>query len=251
MEVVEGQYELRENLEGDFKIIDLEVKIKVSAKVYNIEEKELIIDLYSTDKVIDLQEEEIAIVENIKDIIVRENISRELSIFDIQEIYAVDGYASIIDNQYVEDKVILEGLIDLNIYYLKGETEEISTMKEEIPFKSYLTIEETIENPILNVETNLEELKYSFRENTLKIDGNIKNHISINKESRIDIITEIEETEINIDKKNRPSLIIYMVQKEDKLWDIAKRYNSTMEEIILANDISSPSTLMPGGEKKL
>lgn len=42
-----------------------------------------------------------------------------------------------------------------------------------------------------------------------------------------------------------------MVQKEDKLWDIAKRYNSTMEEIILANDISSPSTLMPGGEKKL
>lgn len=246
MEVVEGQYELRENLEGDFKIIDLEVKIKVSAKVYNIEEKELIIDLYSTDKVIDLQEEEIAIVENIQDIIVRENISRELSIFDIQEIYAVDGYASIIDNQYVEDKVILEGLIDLNIYYLKGETEEISTMKEEIPFKSYLTIEETIENPILNVETNLEELKYSFRENTLKIDGNIKNHISINKESRIDIITEIEETEINIDKKNRPSLIIYMVQKEDKLWDIAKRYNSTMEEIILANDISSPSTLMPG-----
>ena len=37
-----------------------------------------------------------------------------------------------------------------------------------------------------------------------------------------------------------------MVQKEDKLWDIAKRYNTTMEEIILTNDISSPSTLMQG-----
>ena len=246
MELVDGQYELRENLEGNFKIVDLEIKLKLLAKIYNIEEKELIVDLYSIDKVIDLQGEEISIVENIQDVVIRENISREINTFDMEEIYGVDGYASIIDSQYVEDKVILDGIIDLNIYYLQGGVGEISTMKEEIPFKSYLTIEENIENPILNVETNLEELKYSFRENILKIDGNIKNHISINKESKIDIIKEVEETEVSIDKKNRPSLIIYMVQKEDKLWDIAKRYNTTMDEIILANDINSPSTLMPG-----
>jgi hypothetical protein len=246
MEVVDGQYELRENLEGDFKIVDLEIKVKVLAKIYSIEEKEVIVDLYSTNKVINLQGEEIVIMESIQDIVDKENISKELNIRDIKEIYAVDGYASIIDNQYVEDKIIIEGLIDLNIYYLKEDVEEISTMHEEIPFKSYLTIEEAIHNPIINVDTKLEELKYSLRDNVLKIDGNVKNHISINKESRIEIISEIEETEINIDKKNRPSITIYMVQKEDKLWDIAKRYNTTMEEIILTNDISTPSSLMPG-----
>ena len=246
MEVVDGQYELRENLEGDFKIVDLEIKVKVLAKIYSIEEKEVIVDLYSTNKVINLQGEEIVIMESIQDIVDKENISKELNIRDIKEIYAVDGYASIIDNQYVEDKIIIEGLIDLNIYYLKEDVEEISTMHEEIPFKSYLTIEEAIHNPIINVDTKLEELKYSLRDNVLKIDGNVKNHISINKESRIEIISEIEETEINIDKKNRPSITIYMVQKEDKLWDIAKRYNTTMEEIILTNDISAPSSLMPG-----
>jgi len=224
MEVVDGQYELRENLEGDFKIVDLEIKVKVLAKIYSIEEKEVIVDLYSTNKVINLQGEEIVIMESIQDIVDKENISKELNIRDIKEIYAVDGYASIIDNQYVEDKIIIEGLIDLNIYYLKEDVEEISTMHEEIPFKSYLTIEEAIHNPIINVDTKLEELKYSLRDNVLKIDGNVKNHISINKESRIEIISEIEETEINIDKKNRPSITIYMVQKEDKLWDIAKRY---------------------------
>ena len=244
MEVVDGQYELRENLEGDFKIVDLEIKVKVLAKIYSIEEKEVIVDLYSTNKVINLQGEEIVIMESIQDIVDKENISKELNIRDIKEIYAVDGYASIIDNQYVEDKIIIEGLIDLNIYYLKEDVEEISTMHEEIPFKSYLTIEEAIHNPIINVDTKLEELKYSLRDNVLKIDGNVKNHISINKESRIEIISEIEETEI--DKKNRPSITIYMVQKEDKLWDIAKRYNTTMEEIILTNDISTPSSLMPG-----
>ncbi|NMB08171.1 MAG: DUF3794 domain-containing protein [Tissierellia bacterium] len=246
MEVVDGQYELRENLEGDIKIVDLEMKVKILVKVYNIEEKEIIVDAYSTSKKIELEKEEITIIENIDDLINRESISKELNNKDIKEVYAIEGEANIIDSQYVEDKVIIEGLISLNIYYLKEETEEIATMKEEIPFKSYLTIEELSNSPIVNVDISLEEIKYNLKNNTLKIDGSVKNHISVDKETKIDILTEIEETDIIIDKKNRPSIIIYMVQKEDKLWDIAKRYNTTMEEIILTNDISSPSTLMQG-----
>ncbi len=38
-----------------------------------------------------------------------------------------------------------------------------------------------------------------------------------------------------------------MVQRDDILWDIAKRYNTTVDEIIESNNIiSPPSNLMPG-----
>ena len=37
-----------------------------------------------------------------------------------------------------------------------------------------------------------------------------------------------------------------MIQKDDTLWDIAKRYNTTVDEIVLANNVLSPTTLMPG-----
>lgn len=246
MEVVDGQYELRENLEGEIRIIDLEAKVKILGKVYDIEEKEVIIDAYSTSKVMNLKREEIAIIENIKDIVDRENITKELSGTSFKEIYAVEGNSNIIDSQYVEDKIIVEGLLSLIIYYLKEETEEIATLREEIPFKSYVTTEELENNPIINVDTSLEELKYNLKNDILNIEGKVKNHILIDMERKINILAEIEETEVLIDKKNRPSITIYMVQKEDSLWNIAKRYNTTMEEIILANDIISPSTLMPG-----
>lgn len=246
MEVVDGQYELRENLEGAIRIIDLEAKVKILGKVYDIEEKEVIIDAYSTSKVMNLKREEIAIIENIKDIVDRENITKELSGTGFKEIYAVEGNSNIIDSQYVEDKIIVEGLLSLIIYYLKEETEEIATLREEIPFKSYVTTEELENNPIINVDTSLEELKYNLKNDILNIEGKVKNHILIDMERKINILAEIEETEVLIDKKNRPSITIYMVQKEDSLWNIAKRYNTTMEEIILANDIISPSTLMPG-----
>ena len=249
MDVVDGQYELRENLEGDFKIIDLEIKVKVLCKTYNIEEKEAVTDVYSTSKEVNLEREEISIIENIEDIVSSEEIFKELSHEGFKEIYALETSSPIVDSQYVEDKIIVEGILPINIYYLEKDTEEITTLKEGIPFKSYISIEE-IENystkPIINVDTSIEELKYNLKNDILNIEGKIKNHISIDIERKIDILTEVEETEILIDKKNKPSIIVYMVQKDDRLWDIAKRYNTTMEEIILSNDITNPSSLMPG-----
>ena len=161
----------------------------------------------------------------------------------------------IINNQYVEDKVMVEGIVGLNVYYLDDMEGEIMTFKEEIPFKSYITNEGLSKDIIIDTETNLEELNYNLREDILQINGTIKNHIFIDRERKINIVSEIEETEELIDKKNRPSIIIYMVQRDDILWDIAKRYNTTVDEIIESNSIISPNNLMPGEkiiiEKKL
>ena len=246
MEVVNEEYELRESLEGDLKIIDLEIKVKILGKIYEQKEKEVIIDAYSTSNKIDLQEEEISLMENIRDIVDRENILKEFKGKGFKEIYAIEGNPQIINSQYVEDKVMIEGILSLNIYYLEDIKDEITTLKEEIPFKSYVTTEELSKDLIINIESSLEELNYNLKDNTLIVDGTIKNHIFIDRERKINIISEIAETDEIIDKKNRPSIIIYIVQKDDVLWDISKRYNTTVEEIILANNITSPSTLMPG-----
>ncbi|NMB26909.1 MAG: DUF3794 domain-containing protein [Tissierellia bacterium] len=246
MEVVNGEYELRESIEGDLEIIDLEIKVKILGKVYEQKEKEVIIDAYSTSNKMDLQTEEISLIENIRDIIDREKILKEIKGKGFKEIYAIEGKSNIINSQYVEDKIMIEGILSLNIYYLEDIKDEITTLREEIPFKSYVTTEELGRDVIINVETKLEELKYSLKDDSLTIDGTIKNHIFMNRERKINIINEIAETDEIIDRKDRPSIIVYIVQKGDVLWDISKRYNTTVEEIILANNITSPSTLMPG-----
>ncbi|MCF6464317.1 DUF3794 and LysM peptidoglycan-binding domain-containing protein [Clostridium sp. Cult2] len=246
MEVVSGEYEIRENLQGDLKIVDLEIKVKIGSKIYNQKEKEVIIDAYSTNRKINLETEEIRVIENIKDIIDRENISKDLTGKGFKEIYTIEANPVIIDNQYVEDKIMVEGILTLNIYYLDDIKDEIMTLKEEVPFKSYITTEGLNKDIIINTETNLEDLNYNLRGDTLSINGTLKNHIFINRERKINIVSEIEETEVLIDKKNRPSIIIYMVQRDDILWDIAKRYNTTVDEIIESNNIISPSNLMPG-----
>ena len=37
-----------------------------------------------------------------------------------------------------------------------------------------------------------------------------------------------------------------MVQREDSLWSIAKQYNTTIDDILLLNDIENPELIYPG-----
>lgn len=246
MELISGEYEIRENLEGQPKILDLEAKIKVNSKLYNQREKEVIVDAYSTKEKINLETKEIKVMENIKNIVSREEVSKDIINREFKEIYAIEGNPKIIEAQYVEDKIVIDGVLMLNIYYQDNINNEITTLKEEVPFKFYLTAEDLGKNLIIDTLSSLESIKYSLRDDTLSIDANIKNHVFVNRERKIKILSNIEETGELIDKKSRPSIIVYMVQKDDILWDIAKRYNTTVDEIIESNDILSPSNLMPG-----
>ncbi len=175
MEIVDGNYQLKESLEGDLRIIDLEGKLKISAKLYDNKEKEVIVDAYSTSNHINIEKEEIFITENVKDIISIEEISKELTGKGFQEVYAVEGgETSIINYQYIEDKLMIEGVLVLNIYYLEKETEAIKTLREELPYKSYITSEELQQGLTTNIKTNLEKLEYYLQEDILSIQVVIK-----------------------------------------------------------------------------
>lgn len=246
MEVVSGEYEIRENLEGELKILDLEAKIKVLSKLYTQKEKEVVIDAYSINEKVNLNKEEIAIMENVKDIISKEEISKSIAEKDFKEIYAVEGIPKIIDNQYVEGKVVIEGILPLTLYYMSEVNDEIRTLNDEVPFKSYINAEDLGRDIIIDTESSLDSLKYNLKDDILSIEAVVKNQVFINRERRINIISNMEETEDIIDKRKRPSIIVYIVQQGDVLWDIAKRYNTTVDEIIQSNNIISPENLMPG-----
>ena len=40
--------------------------------------------------------------------------------------------------------------------------------------------------------------------------------------------------------------VIYMVQKGDSLWKIAKKYRTTVADIVAVNEIENPELIYPG-----
>lgn len=243
IEVSEGNWEILENEEGELKNLDLEVKLRISGNAYQENEKELIVDAYSTKEEIHVERGKVNLIEDIATIIHKENVYKDLEEYNIKEIYDISGYPSIIDTRFGDDGLIVEGILSLQIIYLEEETNKIDTLSEEIPYKYYLPIEENALGSEVDIDLNVETIK--LKEN-LNIEGIIKHKVNLTKNRVLSVINTIEETEEIIDKRDRASIIIYIVQKNDTLWDISKRYNTTIEEILDANENISPNNIMPG-----
>ncbi|NLK35384.1 MAG: LysM peptidoglycan-binding domain-containing protein [Gracilibacteraceae bacterium] len=61
------------------------------------------------------------------------------------------------------------------------------------------------------------------------------------------LVENIEAEEgVSIDYGKMPAVTVYMVQKGDTLWSIAKRYNTTVDALAKLNDIENPSKVTNG-----
>ena len=63
----------------------------------------------------------------------------------------------------------------------------------------------------------------------------------VNKEWIVDVV----ESE-NGRAESEASVIIYSVDKGDTLWKLAKKYNTTIEELVKINDIENPEIIIIG-----
>lgn len=246
LEVVEGVYEILENQDGELKIIDFESKLRISGAAYTENEKDLIVDAYSTKEKIIINMEEINLIENIETLEYKEEIIKEIAIEGIKEVYNIDGHTTIIDSRLVDNELIVEGILGLQMIYSEDITDEINTFKDEIPYKFYISMQEKQIDPKIDLDTVLESLNTTINNGRLIINASIKHKININRNRVLNVLSEIDETGELIDKKNRPSITIYIVQRNDTLWDIAKRYNTTLEEIQNANENINPTNVIPG-----
>ncbi|MFA5577431.1 MAG: SPOCS domain-containing protein [Tissierellaceae bacterium] len=246
LELVEGGFEVLENEEGEFKVLDLEIKLRVQGTAFSENEKSLIVDAYSTKEKIKLEMEEVNLLENIKTLIHRESLALDLAEYRIKELYDLSGYTTIIDTRIIDEGITVDGILSVDAIYLEEDTEEINTLKEEIPYKFYLPVEGISFNSVVEIDIDLESIKTCLYKESTKIEGNIKHRINVNRNRLLKLIRAMEETGELIDKKDRPSITIYIVQNGDILWDIAKRYKTTMEEILEDNESINPNNIIPG-----
>lgn len=245
-EVVEGIYEITENEIGESKFLDLEIKIKVSGKVFDEKSMDLVIDAYSTKDNILIEREEVNFRENIKDIIHDEVLSQDINNIEAKEVFEVVSHLNILEKRYLDNKILIEGIVALEINYLDKLTEEINTFKEDIPYKAYVETEGIKSDVLIDLDAKVDNVRYSLKKDGVFVEANIRHKLNLSRKRKLYGIKEIKDTGETIDKRNKPSIIIYIVQKGDKLWDIAKRYNTTIEEILSSNRLSSTYEIQPG-----
>ena len=234
------------NMEEHSIYIDTEVD--VNCMVYDNKEIRVIEDLYSPSREIDYTQRNIIILKDKKRIEKICNISNNEKISEIgkNKIYDVEVQTNILGKKIMNGRVIYNGEINAN--FLFGTPEELRVINSKlvtIPFEFNID-EEQIKSDS-NIETNIEIVSQDFSvmlDESIDMRIDLKFDLSILDTEKIKIISDVEENQTRI--KESYSIVIYYTKPGDTLWNIAKRFGSTVEEIVKINNIENENKIIVG-----
>lgn len=246
--------EVKENLDRDRKLFDVEATVKIAVSVFDQEEKEVIIDAYSPSKKLKVEKKPVifqqTLGKNTANMIVRETLDIPENQGDAFKILSVNTRPVLTDYSLTEDKTIIEGVIEADVLYLsQGKDQKVHSFQQEIPFRHFVEIPGTKENMEADIDLKVFDVDFSLiNPEQVEVKLNVGASCVVKKNAQIEVLVNAEELEEVVDTTKTPSITIYFVQPGDTLWKIAKRYNTTVENIVKTNEIADPNHIMPGNQ---
>ena len=129
-----------------------------------------------------------------------------------------------------------------NIIYTDNSSIGVNTKPISIPYEQ--TIDEIDANcgADTQIETNSQEI--SAQNGVISVNIDLGVNTITYEDTEISVIDNI--TEERMDEMEDYSVIIYVVRSGDTLWKIAKRYGSTVDDIVRVNGIENPDRINVG-----
>jgi nucleoid-associated protein YgaU len=254
-EVNPGQFyiEAVENEVGEKKLLTVEAVINVNTKVYKDAEEEAVADAYSPSNVIEVGKEMVKMNEFVgkgrSNTVVKESISIRHGDPEIENVCYVNAIPVINETKILDDKVMIEGVLEADAIYMSSFSgEPTCSLREQIPFRHFVDIPGLKLGMQCITKCNVESLTFSPM-NSQMIEMRVVICVSADAYKQTDkkLVNRVEEVDgIAIDQSRIPAVTIYLVQKGDTLWSIAKRYNTTVDALVKLNNIENPSRVATG-----
>lgn len=141
----------------------------------------------------------------------------------------------------VENGILVEGVVQIKVLYIiSNDDMPFYSMEAMIPFSHVIEANGIDESCVYYLRTDLEQLSTTMVDsNEIEVKIVLNLNVLVLCREEISLIEEIEETPLDIKKiQNMPGITVYIVQQGDTLWDIAKKFYTTAEQIRQMNQLT-------------
>lgn len=224
--------------------IYLEVEVEISCTSYEEKEIRVIEDLYCPGEKVNYDSK---ILETNSDRNIIKNlcqIREKINVPEIGngEIINTSAEVSSTKENRLNGKVIIEGELSVNLIYTDTSTIGINNKMIMIPFTQ--TIDGIENNCRTNTRTEIGQQEFINQNGVVMANVDLNLETLSYKDVEIPAINNI--TEENLEDLEDYSVIIYVVKEGDTLWKIAKKYGSTIDDIVRVNGIENPDKINAG-----
>ncbi|MDU1413023.1 MAG: DUF3794 domain-containing protein [Clostridium sp.] len=243
------EYDIRQDDMGENRVIDVEFIVKAITRVMYKEEVEVIEDCYCPSKILNMDNKE-----NNINVIQGQGYSETLVKGDIEvkdddikptKVIMTTGNAIITEQTIKNDKVEIEGLLKVCVLYgTEDEEKYIVNLNDDIPFSCKVDIAGAKPNMQVAAHVCLEMVEGSLEAGNISIRAIVKVHCKVYYSTKNKFVVNMSMSDDELPPK-KSSVIIYVVQPEDTLWKIAKKYLTTVNELMNINELDDKDDIKP------
>ena len=236
---IEVEVEPRSDYDGENRMLGLDMIFSVELQIYREETCQLLQDTYALDKNLILQKERIPVnqllVKNISKIRLMEQEQLEPNEQKILQICGSSGDITIDSIHKRENGLHVEGILNVHILYnTTDDSMPFSHTSTQIPFEQFIEIDGFTENSLYWINESIEQLQVNLLESSeYEVKAIIQIAILVLKQDEVSNIISIEQEDLDMDTlQKQPGMIGYVRREGEDLWDVAKKYHTTTDNMI-------------------
>lgn len=251
VKLVHKELEVNPDSDGEMREISVDAVLELDMRLYEEQHVEVLSDLYALDREVLPDTGEACFDQIAARNVLKNKIQEKITLDNGQRILQIchsDGNVKIDDTQIMEDGLHIDGVLEVQLIYLTAEdTSPVGSSVEMLPFHVVAEVPGITESSVYQMEPGLEQMTaVMLGGDGVEIKAVVTIDILVLEPVCEQVILDVREEPLDAEKlKEMPGIVGYIVQPGDSLWKIARKFHTSVDEIMAANNLTD-SMIHPG-----
>ncbi|WP_070000033.1 DUF3794 and LysM peptidoglycan-binding domain-containing protein [Cellulosilyticum sp. I15G10I2] len=179
----------------------------------------------------------------------KEAIMIENFIPENNEVFSVVIRPNVEEKLIADDKLTIKGVLEVKTIYIAKEVGSvIDTAVNIVPFAQEIEVKGIAKKASVVPRIMAKDVKiYSQGKKEVVVEYMLDSTAEIYTKGNLNVLEEISLEDMTKEELDQyPSMTVYQVKKGDSLWELAKRFNTSVKDIQEINGIDMPDALHTG-----
>lgn len=237
--------EEKPDYDGEMRELDVDAVMELDIRLYEEQELELLEDLYATNRELELETGSACFDQILMHNTARCKAAEKIHMDEEQRILQIchsTGSVKLDEAEAAEGMLVLDGVLDVKLLYLTDDDRQpVQSVSEVLPFHYEAEVPGITKDSVWYLESGVEQLTaVMVGGDTAEVKAVILLDILVLQPICQPVIQQAELEPLDTRKlQQMPGIVGYLVQAEDSLWKIAKRFHTTVDNIMMTNNLTT------------
>lgn len=249
--LVHKDMEAKPDQDGEMRQVEVDAVLELDMKLYEEQPFTLLKDLYATDRELEPERDMVAFDRLLAKNTGKCKLAEKISLGTGDRILQICHNEAVIktDNvEVLEQGLEITGVLEVSLLYMTADDEEpVKAAVAAVPFQYVAEIPGIDGNSLYQMNTGLEQMNVVMAgSDQVEVKAVLSLDLFVLQPMQIPVVTGVKEQPLDLKRlQELPGMTGYIVQPQDTMWDVAKRFHTTVSRVMEENGLPD-ERLKPG-----